>query len=368
MKYLMGTGPQPGNYKLKTNGGYPTIKGMMTWSINSDRTCSPSYGFVSTWGKLFTDTSYIEIYSETDIYELAEQGGKIAVSLFHNKFVSPLEASRWTIENLPLGVTLDSLIRVNDSLVHIVLKGNSTTTYGSAICNVKVTVDSSQFAAYSLTLSSGDGVVLKKSRITIPGLLQAENLSAKTNAFMKSLFNSEPGLMVRFNSNYSTSYEIDVQKTGDYDLNIRVATSSGSHSVMLKIDGVIDSYHSFNSSTDWDVWDTTGFNTVKLDSGFHVLTVHMYTGWMHFDWIEFKELNPEGTMQNDNANNGAYLYPNPSTGIFKSNETLHNAKVYSLDGKLLKQWKSSANFDVSNLVAGSYLFTSDGFHTKIILK
>jgi chitinase len=34
--YLIGRGPQPGSYKLQTPGGYPNLRGFMTWSINWD--------------------------------------------------------------------------------------------------------------------------------------------------------------------------------------------------------------------------------------------------------------------------------------------------------------------------------------------
>jgi chitinase len=35
--YLIGAGPQPGNYKLQTPAGYANLRGIMTWSINWDK-------------------------------------------------------------------------------------------------------------------------------------------------------------------------------------------------------------------------------------------------------------------------------------------------------------------------------------------
>ena len=51
--YLMGKGSKPGSYTLKKAGGYPDLLGMMVWSINSDKKCSPSYGYVNNWNKIF---------------------------------------------------------------------------------------------------------------------------------------------------------------------------------------------------------------------------------------------------------------------------------------------------------------------------
>lgn len=46
VKYLMGTGPKVGGYTLKKSSGYGDLRGMMTWSINTDKNSScGSYGF-----------------------------------------------------------------------------------------------------------------------------------------------------------------------------------------------------------------------------------------------------------------------------------------------------------------------------------
>ena len=43
MKYLWGVGAKPSTYTLLAAGGYPTLNGMMTWSINWDATASNNY-------------------------------------------------------------------------------------------------------------------------------------------------------------------------------------------------------------------------------------------------------------------------------------------------------------------------------------
>ena len=56
LNYLLGNGPQPGNYSLRNSSGYPALRGMMTWSINWDATsnCSSVYDFATTM-KLYSD-------------------------------------------------------------------------------------------------------------------------------------------------------------------------------------------------------------------------------------------------------------------------------------------------------------------------
>jgi len=58
MKYLLGKGSKPGTYVLTAPGGYPTLKGMMTWSINWDAQsqCNGAYSFAMNYDRLFGNT------------------------------------------------------------------------------------------------------------------------------------------------------------------------------------------------------------------------------------------------------------------------------------------------------------------------
>ncbi|HSK13113.1 MAG TPA: fibronectin type III domain-containing protein, partial [Phnomibacter sp.] len=53
--YLRGIGPKPGTYTLVQAGGYPDLRGMMTWSINWDRVsnCGGTYGFAQNYETIF---------------------------------------------------------------------------------------------------------------------------------------------------------------------------------------------------------------------------------------------------------------------------------------------------------------------------
>ena len=55
IKYLKGEGPRPGQYTLVQAGGYPGLRGMMTWSINWDATQvnRNTYSYAKTYESLF---------------------------------------------------------------------------------------------------------------------------------------------------------------------------------------------------------------------------------------------------------------------------------------------------------------------------
>ena len=61
--YLLGTGSKPGSYTLAQAGGHPTLRGMMTWSINWDAvsTCNGTYSFSKNYKKIFGDSTLTSI-------------------------------------------------------------------------------------------------------------------------------------------------------------------------------------------------------------------------------------------------------------------------------------------------------------------
>ncbi|OYU95369.1 MAG: hypothetical protein CFE21_09470 [Bacteroidetes bacterium B1(2017)] len=63
MNYLIGKGPKPSTYVLSQTGGYPTLRGMMTWSVNWDAvsTCANKYQFANTYQSVFGSTLNVQV-------------------------------------------------------------------------------------------------------------------------------------------------------------------------------------------------------------------------------------------------------------------------------------------------------------------
>lgn len=61
INYLRGTGSQPGAYVLSNSSGYPSLRGMMTWSINWDAvsTCGSVYEYANNYQSIFGNTTSI---------------------------------------------------------------------------------------------------------------------------------------------------------------------------------------------------------------------------------------------------------------------------------------------------------------------
>jgi len=70
IKYIRGYGPPPGNYILANVNGYPTLRGMMTWSVNWDavNTCGSSWEYANNYQHIFgTSTSLATITKNDNI-------------------------------------------------------------------------------------------------------------------------------------------------------------------------------------------------------------------------------------------------------------------------------------------------------------
>lgn len=138
--YLRGNGLQPGSYSLMQPGGYPTLRGMMTWSINWDavNTCSSSsYQYAQNFENIFgTTTALNEIQNQEAAFTFypnpATESINIPVDAIHNEKNSVCiyntlgeivfsqsfnKQHQINIEVLPKGIYL---IRVNNSVARFV--------------------------------------------------------------------------------------------------------------------------------------------------------------------------------------------------------------------------------------------------------
>ena len=89
--YLMGNASQPGTYTLFNSGGYPSLRGMMTWSINWDAvgSCGTVYEYANNYTRIFgstTNISNFEEETEVSVYP-NPTNGQFTVSLSTNNSV-----------------------------------------------------------------------------------------------------------------------------------------------------------------------------------------------------------------------------------------------------------------------------------------
>ncbi len=356
MDYLLGVGPQPGSYKLIKEGGYPDLMGMMTWSINSDRRCGPSYGFVKTFEKVFTDSSYIEMENSGEILEGEEDGGVIKVNLFNDTFVNPLEVSSWTVGNLPAGVSMDTVVRLNDSTAQITLKGSSSDLYMRDITNVRVTLQSDQLERKTTgSINDRAGLVLTKKPQPIPGVVEPEGYFDRKDAWAAKNWDDDGTYYVRLDKSAWVDLKVDVAETREYLMTIKLATISGEvHYMEIKSNGKSVLTTGIISETFFRKWDEFSFK-INLTEGEQTLRLNCTKGWMDIENVTFEV----ETSSNEVSNSSLSLYPNPASNSFVINsESAGELLLYNLNGTLVKQQMISSgsnNIQITDLASGLYM-------------
>ncbi|KQL21419.1 discoidin domain-containing protein [Cytobacillus solani] len=93
----------------------------------------------------FQTSSSVTLSQDEEIWEGEEDGKSIIVSVEGNLFMDTLNAANWKVLNLPLGVSVDQIIRVGPHSANIVLKGQSIQDYPGDIQNVSVSIAGEEF-------------------------------------------------------------------------------------------------------------------------------------------------------------------------------------------------------------------------------
>ena len=113
----------------------------------------------------------IAISDDGLISEGSEDGEVINVSLTNDDFVTTLNPSYWTVNNLPQGVTKGDITRIDSKHATIKLSGDRTKDYDTDISNVEVVINNHEL----VNLSSGD--VSQNTGVTLTANNDDESIS-----------------------------------------------------------------------------------------------------------------------------------------------------------------------------------------------
>jgi chitinase len=132
--YLRGNGSQPGSYVLSNVGGYPSLRGMMTWSINWDAvsTCAGEYQYANNYENIFGPTNNIstsEIALSTAMYPNPTSGQFTIMLPIDNATISITDLLGQQIMKIQATqrITNLQLDKVGVYFVHVATKEGTTT-------------------------------------------------------------------------------------------------------------------------------------------------------------------------------------------------------------------------------------------------
>ncbi len=104
VNYLLGKGPKPGSYTLQQPGGYPSLGGMMDWSINWDQVCSNNT-YAANFQKIFNGTV---IVTQPPVISSAATANGTVGTVFNYNITATNTPTSYTATALPAGLNVNS--------------------------------------------------------------------------------------------------------------------------------------------------------------------------------------------------------------------------------------------------------------------
>jgi len=104
VNYLLGKGPKPGSYTLQQPGGYPSLGGMMDWSINWDQVCSNNT-YAANFQKIFNGT--VVVIQPPVISSAATANGTVGTAFNYN-ITATNTPTGYTATGLPGGLSVNT--------------------------------------------------------------------------------------------------------------------------------------------------------------------------------------------------------------------------------------------------------------------
>ncbi|HAM99549.1 MAG TPA: hypothetical protein DCQ26_13150 [Marinilabiliales bacterium] len=176
-----------------------------------------------------------------NIFESHEDAEIITVSIHNDVFTASLNSNNWALTNLPEGVILGSLNRVNDTVAEITLSGYRTKDYDSDIVNLSLSITPNEFLAQTTTVQVNSGVLFIATNDT-------ESIVLSDNADITE--GNENGKVITVNligGTFSNSVQLSNWTVTNLPAGVSVANlfKTDTNTVELTLSG--------NRTTDYDV-------------------------------------------------------------------------------------------------------------------
>ncbi|SEN29880.1 glycosyl hydrolase [Lihuaxuella thermophila] len=213
------------------------------------------------------------------------------------------------IHNLNALGTQDITVTANDPLYAVFKKG-STKTY--VVYNMSNTSKTVTFSDGTTVTAAANSFGFKASSggnaYAIPGKIEAENYQTMSGVQTETTTDTGGGQNVGWiDPGDWMDYKVNVQTTGGYKIEYRVASTGTSGQIQLKSGSNVLATTNVPNTGGWQNW-TTVQATVQLNAGVQTLRLHAGGGGFNINWINF-------TPDNQNID------PNYSQTVTKINST-----------------------------------------------
>jgi O-glycosyl hydrolase len=157
-------------------------------------------------------------------------------------------------------------------------------------------------------------------------------------------------------------YTVNVQATGNYDLDFRVACNGTGRTVSVSMDGsTIASNVAIPNTGAWQTWVTTTVKDIPLTAGQKVMRFTIgATDYVNVNFLEFKKSVITGFDDEQIGHTGIFPNPFTSEGLNINLPGSFKYKITDMSGAVLEQGQGQNKLSVgSQLVTGMYLLSLD---------
>lgn len=216
-----------------------------------------------------------------DDFGLSVSGGDFGASAKYDSTANSIAGRFAGKSGGTISVTLPS--GFDTTGISVKVEGSTVShTLNSGVVSFDVTIAQSE-GYRSYTITGGSGVVAH----AIPGQIEAEDYSAMSGVVVKSGSDSDGTDIVGWvDAGDWMDYEVNVDTTGTYTVEYRVA--SGSNNITFELrDGstVLDSQDSATTGS-WTSWKTIS-GTVNLTAGNNTLRIYAVGDGWDINWLKF---------------------------------------------------------------------------------
>ncbi len=153
------------------------------------------------------------------------------------------------------------------------------------------------------------------------------------------------------------AYTVDVQTTGMYDLDFRMAADGDNKTFHIEVDGVdVSGPVAVPNTGGWQTWETVTVNDIELSSGEQEIRIVFDSDYMNFNYMEFRSQVVTSLNGMDNAT--IEIYPNPfgNNGFVISSETVFEYSLIDVSGSLMESGESTGSKKVGNALPQGIYF------------
>ena len=317
-----------------------------------------SFGAVS--GETIGDGSIVNnLNKEVDESTISQQGFELSVS---GEAGEVSQVSKWTSRQLLLETT--SLLKDTDQILIAYTGSEILAVDGGVLENFSELPVRNTLPYHA----------------PIPGKIEVEDFVINEGLVLESTSDIGGGQNIGYtNAGDYLEYNVAIDQTGYYKLEVRIACESNSGK--LRFEQLGDDSGVVNAATvdvpvtgGWQTWQTVSAS-IYLTEGRGTLKVNIVDPEFNVNWFNFTFTDSGSVL--DETPKGALVFPNPASdklNIHPDSEESWLLELWSLDGKRVFSKKSTHDDQVSlgELPEGLYILNLKSGHTaykqKILLK